>query len=523
MDSLSSTQIADFLNPLAFARTRENRVGQSKLGEETGTIRSPDIEASYRLVTGASTRLETLEGNLFTMLELAGKGASARTERARQDIYGQLRSLGAGFDQVVEAIRFNDRAVFTGDPISLSLGEGFSDIQLNPDKLLTYGEDSLNLSQTRVGAEVAVSYGLEDAIVNQAYDIVGLDIESAAFLPGGNPALELESGAYKLGITYQGANSSVELRDLEGNLIEKQDGVDLSGDGREWVDFDAGIRLSFEKFNLFATYDKYDYERNGPAKLSATLNYRRIDEYILRTGDEPPEDSVTMSFPGRIRIGSTSLEALAPHMNPIATGVTAAEGGRYTVEVDYNGAQSRVRLKDELGRLQRYLFDVDLSAEGTTEVDFGNGLAFDWKNTGFGDQKASLTAFLDYRLAKPPVEEFDFKAYADQLADAIEIIQAQREMIDTAKAQIEQSYSSRNSGGAGGQVLPLNLSGISTILGGASADSFFASTTSQARLGVISDQIFSAASAFAVQRGLDESTLAQLENSAANGRWFASG
>ncbi|HKJ89744.1 MAG TPA: hypothetical protein VJ960_01330, partial [Oceanipulchritudo sp.] len=155
MDRLTTSQIADFNNPLAFARPREERVGQTQIQSVASgsPIRTDDIEASFRLVTGASERLETLEGNLTTMLELARSARFARgNELKLQEIYGKLRSLSAGFDQVVEAIRFSGQTVFQGETAFLDLGPGARPLELDVAKLKTYGEDSLNLSEAEATA-----------------------------------------------------------------------------------------------------------------------------------------------------------------------------------------------------------------------------------------------------------------------------------------------------------------------------------------------------------------------------------
>jgi len=287
METLTSKQIADFNNPLAFARDRSLQVGATALRSETAPIRTQSMEESYRLVLGASERLETLRGNLETMLDLAQKGSRARgNERKIAEYYGKIRSLTAGFDQVVEAIRFNKQPIFTNRPIELSMDTGRS-LKLDPIRLLTYGEDSLSLSQSVPSAKAEVSYFVDDQIVNDAYDIIGLDISGASFYGGGIPGLELESGVYKVNVEYMGENSAVSLRTREGDLIERKEGVDLSGSGTQWVDFDQGVRLNFEMESLFQTFDKYDFESRGPANLSATLSYERIDRQMVRTAENP--------------------------------------------------------------------------------------------------------------------------------------------------------------------------------------------------------------------------------------------
>jgi hypothetical protein len=126
MDYLTTSQIADFNNPMAFARTRTTRVGQTEIGSEhQRTVRTGDIEESYRLVLGATEKLEILSGNLNTMLDLTNSGMrNLSNSRKQEEIYGKLRSLSAGFDQVVEAIRFDGESIFTNKPIVLTQGPG---------------------------------------------------------------------------------------------------------------------------------------------------------------------------------------------------------------------------------------------------------------------------------------------------------------------------------------------------------------------------------------------------------------
>ena len=51
---------------------------------------------------------------------------------------------------------------------------------------------------------MGVEYYTDDAILNDAYDVIGLELNEASYLPGSNPALELETGAYKVAITLFG-------------------------------------------------------------------------------------------------------------------------------------------------------------------------------------------------------------------------------------------------------------------------------------------------------------------------------
>lgn len=545
MERLTTSQIADFNNPLAFARSRDTPIGQSEINDDRlrgNVIRTTDAEDSYRLILGAAKRLETLEGNLATMRELADNGARTRStdQRGLEEIYGKLRSLSAGFDQVVEAITFKGNPVFTGDPVQLDLGPGTRPLDLDTAKLLTYGDDSLELSQSEANAEAAIQYRTEDRILNSGYDIIGLDISDASFNPEGNSALELEDGQYKVGISYEGANSSVELRTTEGAVISRKEGVDLSGSGTEWVDFEEGVRITFNKENFFSFFDKYDFITKGPAKLQATLNYRRLDAHTLRTGEAPPEDSVSFLYDNPLNIGNSSLAASDPVLSPVAMDQQQLESGAYNLEVEYHGENSVIRLTDGLGRLQAYQYGVDLTGDQQRQIDFGNGLGFTLTTENFNTEGASLTVPLQYNRAAPPIEEFDFRAYRDRVDEAITLVKEQREMIADAQSQLEEANLRRSSSQTSQtpSMMSLNTSGALSVLSGAGNSSLFGNNIASnlgasnaaasggaasflgGSTGGLANSLFSTTSALPTQANQSPQELASLQNSAASAGWL---
>jgi hypothetical protein len=515
MEHLTTSQIADFNNPMAFARTRTTRVGQTEIGSEhQRTVRTGDIEESYRLVLGATEKLEILSGNLNTMLDLTNSGMrNLSNSRKQEEIYGKLRSLSAGFDQVVEAIRFNGEKIFTNKPIVLTQGPGTRDLLIDPVSLLTHGENSLELSQSVAGASVGVEYYTDDAILNDAYDVVGLELNQASYLPGSNPALELETGSYKVAITYLGKNSSVEIRNTEGDLIEKKDQVDLSGSGSEWVDFDVGVRLKFEMESLFQSFDKYDFEAKGAAVLSATLNYERVDKHVLRTAsEEPAVNSAEFVFSSPLTIGSSQLKVGNPKIAPLEELTQPLATGNYTIEVEYYGENSIVKLSDELGRLQGYQFGVDLSQDGSHEVNFGNGLSFEIETDQFNTDGASLNTALDYNREAQDLEEFDFNEYADRIREALLIVDEQLLVMGEAKTRIEETNQLRNSANTSNapSAAAFNAASANLLLSGGGSGGLFGAISSSARFGVLSTQLFETTAAFQTQANQSPQELAQL-------------
>ncbi len=523
MERLTTSQIQDFNNPLAFARDRSRRVGQSLVSARfSNTLRTGDIEESYRLVTGANERLETLAGNLQTMLGLANEGQRIRgNERNLQEVYGKLRSLSAGFDQVVEAIKFNGAPVFDGKSLFLDLGPGSRPISIEASKLLSYGGDSLNFSESEPTAKASIRYGLDDIAVNQAYTLVGLDIDGASYIPGSNSALELEDGKYKVKVTYLGANSTVEILTQEGSQIDKKEGVDLSGSGREWVDFDAGVRFSFAKEQILESVDKYDFETKGPAFLTATLNYDRVDAHTLRTSEATiTSENVEFLFdPVMTDPGGGSLRAANPKVTPTSPGKTQLTTGNYTLEVEYRGENSFLRLTDALGRLQGYQFGVDLSGEGTTKIDLGVGLSFELENSSFS-QDSNFTIPIKYERPAPAIEDFDFREYAKKLEAAIAVVEEEANAMLEATAKIEEYNQLRNS--ANNSAVPnsqtLNASGaLNMLTQPASGPVLYNAAAAGARTNLLANQMFATTTAFPTQANQSPEALASLQNSSASG------
>jgi len=518
VEYLTTSQIADFNNPMAFARTREARIGQTPIGKrESSTVQTKDIESSYRLVLGAAGRLGTLEGNLSTMLDLAISGERASSNpRKMEEIYGKLRSLSAGFDQVVEAIRFDDQAIFTEKEIQLNQGPGTRNLLIDPVRLLTYGENSLNLSESVESADVSVRYNTEDQILNAGYEIIGLDMNEASYIAGSNPALELETGSYKVAIDYLGANSSVEIRTSEGVLIERQEDVDLSGTGSEWVDFDVGGRLSFEKESLFQNFDKYDFESNGAAKLSATLEYERIEKHVLRTNENPSDiNSAEFIYNSPLTIGNSSLTISAPEIAPVNEGKNPLETGNYNLEIEYQGSSSAIRLTDGLGRLKAYKYGVDLSASGDQKIDFGNGLSFNLNSKDFTTNGSKLNTALKYTRETPDIEDFDFREYAARIQDALLVVREQQLVMDEAKARIEEVNQLRNSARTSNapSAAAFKASSAMTLLSGGGNGGLFSAVSPDARFGVLSTQLFETTTAFPAQANQSPQELAQLRTS----------
>ncbi len=518
MQRLTTNQIKDFNNPLAFARDRTQRVGQNQLSNSSSnTVRTGDIEESYRLALGSSERLETLAGNLQTMLDLAQEGQRIRgNDRKLQEVYGKLRSLSAGFDQVVEAIQFNGNDVFTGKNVVLNLGTGTKPITIETSNLLTYGDSSLNLSESEPSAKASVRYAPEDIALNDAYSLIGLDIEDASYISGSNTALELEDGNYKIKVTYEGANSSVELLSEEGGLIERKEDVDLSGSGQEWVNFDVGVRLSFAKEQLLQSIDKFDFETHGPAYLYATLNYDRIDAHTLRTGETPvtTEKAEFLYTPVLTAEDGGTLTASNPELIPVSSDKSPLTTGSYTLAIEFRGENSFIRLTDTLGRLRGYQYGVDLTSTGTTKIDLGVGLSFEVTNASFTED-STLSIPVNYERPAPAIDDFSFREYAKRIEAAITVVEEERTAMAEVISKIEEFNQLRNLAAttATPNLLAYNSASAIKIL---SQPSFgpksYDHGATQARTSLLANQIFAGTTALPAQANQSPESLASLQN-----------
>ena len=518
MERLTTEQIREFNNPLAFSRNRSVRIGAQSPSSASNPVRTTDIEESFRLVTGALSRLETLEENLNTMLELAREARRTQPDsRQQREIYGKLRSLSAGFDQVADSVKFKGQSVFTGETHQLSLGPGSRPLQAETSRLLTYGEGGLNLSEGRPAADVAVRYNTDDLIINSSYTIVGLDLRDATLDPEADPVRELEDGLYKARISYAGENSAVELRTSLGSLIQRVENVDLSGTGSRWVTFDSGLRLEFEMENSFSSFDKYDFESNGPAELSASLEYRRIEQHVVRTDDEaPPPDGVSFAFEPSLSDSGGTIRAGDPRLAPTSPGFQTLASGAYSLVIDYRGENSVIKVQDQLGRLLRYQFDVDLTRD-QARIDTGVGFDFAWSNPGFTGDSGSLTIPLDFQLEEPPLESFNFIEYEERIRNAITVIEEQRNDFESFSADIQQRFEEQNQARSGirpGAGNILANSALSILSRGNGSGSILNTGTTGARLDQFANQLFSTTTALPTQGQFTDSELNALRQSA---------
>lgn len=504
MEQLTSSQIDSFNNPLAFARERALQVGQlATTLSNAKVVRTGGIEASYRLITGATERLETLVGNLQSMLELSQQGASSRnSEQTTRTIYGKLRSLSAGLDQVVDAIKFEGTPIFDGRNLSLDMGPGGRAINFEASKLLTYGADSLNLSQSSSTAEITTFESIDDVILNQNKDFTGTSITKMEYIEGSNSALELDNDSYKIKTLFAGQDSIIEIRDRFGRLIESQSGVDLSGTGREFVEFDVGIRVEIAKDPILESLGDLTFAEGDYIETTSSFLYRRLDSHTLSTeaiSDDP--DGAELMFQTKLgTAGSGQLGVSGLQVTSALEGQNAMESGIYTLNVEYRGESSYLRLTDSLGRLRGYQYDVDLTG-AKTSVDFGQGLSIDIDNSGLAEN-GSLYLPIEYNKKPPAIDNFDFREYSKSIIAAIEAVGAELEKLDEVALSIEETNRQRNLASQTTNVSAFSLSGSNAanlLSGGLSGPLALSPANYNQRLGLLANQMFATTTALPTQ------------------------
>lgn len=522
MERLTSSQINDFNNPLAFARDRTTRVGEAALESRSSqNFRTSGREASFRLVRGAAERLETMQANLQTMLELSRSGESARNSpRKTEEIYGKLRSLSAGFDQVVDSVRFDGNPIFNGNKLTLDMGGGSRPLTLETSKLLTYGEDSLNLSTSNPTAEVTVFETVDDVILNQDTDFTGISLAGASYIEGSNPALELENTNYKVKIQFTGNDSAVEIRDRFGALVERQEEIDLSGEGREFVDFDVGVQLEIDKAPILDALDDLDFSIDDPIEISSSILYRRVDTHSLRNdaeGESGTPDGASLLFGARLGDSETGqLTVSDPQLTTPAENTAALESGFYNLDIEYRGENSYARLTDGLGRIRGFKFGIDLSGERST-LDFDGGLSVTVENSG-RTENGTLRVPIEYNRRPPAIEEFDFRKYSGEIEAALETVDAERSKIEETATQIEEINAQRNPNTQANNQTPASLAAtgsLNILSGGGNGPLAVLNGNTSQSLAQAANSIFSTTTALRTQANQTPEQLTSLRQASA--------
>ncbi|MCC5834452.1 MAG: hypothetical protein JJU20_06950, partial [Opitutales bacterium] len=349
--------------------------------------------------------------------------------------------------------------------------------------------------------------------------LFGLEVSGGELVPPKEGYPELADGIYSGEIRYEGANSTVIIRDQSGLEMIRQNGVDLSGSGREWVTFDNGLQLHVDKESFFGAIDKYDYENFGPGIHHFSFGYERLNGQELFAGDtgRTLHDKVDLMSNLSLNRDGASLQINGVRMTGAADGMEGLDSGNYLLEVRYNGADSRVQLTDLSGRVRGEVRGVDLSQ--SRSVTFENGLRVDLRNTGLADGVSGrASAIVEVERAQSATDDFNFRAYSESVEEALKLIDAQMELLEEAAFAIEDQNTLKNAMASG-----LTMPSAALMAGGATG-MLASSVTGQfnlfgglgggmdAQLGAVSSQIFNHTSgALSAQTGGNQGPVSMFE------------
>jgi hypothetical protein len=426
---LTASEISSYLLSNAFSTERTDDTTSTSSSDKISTS---TIAKTISLLSGSSDYLDDVISNLNEMLEIAQSITSSSTTEEREEAYAKLRSLSSGTDDIIDEITYDENVLFDGSQLDLYGAGTYSDMVL--DSLSS--TDSLGLATSEDGANIEISYDDFCTWNNALYDLEGLDISEARYSEPAVSQNELEDGSYVLEVDYLGANSTVKILDETGNTVSELDNVDLSGSGIETLTFDCGVEIDIDKTAVSgSTIDKYDYENEGAAVLYADLEYTRVNTYDLTGSQEATERSVDLTYSsdaakdddgGKFSISSVGLASLEDNENEL-------EDGTYSFEIYKIGDTVAGIMYDTSGNVVGSVTDITLNDDGTTTMDFENGVEITVDNESYSGN-TTLRGIIDYTQAVNSYDDFDFEAYADSIQSAIDLVTEQQDTIDDATA-----------------------------------------------------------------------------------------
>jgi hypothetical protein len=464
---LTATQISNYLltNSFSTERTTASNL-KSPVSTKKVPVATKDIGETLKLLKGSSSALGKVLTNLKEMQELASSINKRSGTEAREEVYAKLRSLSSGIDDIVEKTTFNKETLLDGAELDLKSAGQYSHMLLEN---LTSSSDDMALAKSETGTDAKVYY--DDFCIwnNAMVRLSGLNISSAKGSEVDPAVGELESGEYSIEVDYAGPKSSVIVKKTDGTEISRQDDVDLSGSGVTTVNFGCGVALTFDKTVIQgASVDKYDYEKSGPAVLYANLSYKRVNTFQLAGAKEETDRGVSMDVAGRPATDASgnSFSIASVGLGSVGKSRTEAATGTYRAEVYKVGDYASAVLYDGWGRIVGGLSDVELNKNGTTSLDFGNGVVLSVKDENMTGN-AVLKATVSYEQAVNAYDGFDFTKYANAISEAISSVKDQQKVLDTAASSVSNVQDAINGKLSGSVFNTTNLL-VKDLLGGSS-------------------------------------------------------
>ena len=441
--------------------------------ETKGSLRINSFKESLNFLAATQSRLGMIRKNISSMQEIVEEANRRSVSlHKKKEYFGKLRSLSAGIDEIVEKSLFKKETFMNGRSVVLTdKSSGSSKKTLDFSNLYTFGKDSLKLSEKNASAETGVSYSFATKAHNRSSDLIGLDISSTEASPVKFGQLELETGDYQIEFLYQGPESTIILKDLDGNEKVRKKNINLSGDGQEIVDMGVGFKIFIDKKNPFGeTLDKYDYEKLGPTSIKADFNYKRNFRHFLNSGEGSiNETKAELQYNVPVIEGNSQLKVSNIHPITVSGGFNQLETGKYLLEVAYHGADSRVRLLNPNGGLMGLHF-INLEETGVHRLDLGVGVAIDIQNLNFSQEGATTTVRFDYQKSTQNAEDFNYENFQKGLKEATDQVDSQIKIVKETLAKLQKDEQKKQ------QLLKgNNTSSNNALLGATSAVSLLSS------------------------------------------------
>ncbi|MBN2068309.1 MAG: hypothetical protein JW739_01610 [Opitutales bacterium] len=493
--ALTASQIIEYSSRSSFSMATDAYDITSNHGAGLNTS-TKTINETVGVISSLEEQLKTIQANLEQMYVAALSGAQASADSAdKQDAYAQLRSLSAGIDQLTNSYKLDDTRVLAGQTFTFSSGNGT--VSYKQGNLSSSLEGGLGLSEKQEGRMATLDIDYLAYMKNLSSSIYeGVEVSEASYTMPKNATAALDEGNYYVKVTYEGENSYVELTSLDGVVIESQD-VDLTGVGSKAIQFGSGLNIDL-KFDETDLASDYDWETDGGNELYYTVEIDETYEHVLKTESDGAVNSTT----------SASLSSYSNYMRgetgKLTFSVTAKDDddqldtGKYNMKVEYNGEKSAIWLYDSNGDLAGVQRGIDMTQDGETEVDMGNGLVVTIDNDDFTyNGKKTKNVGVDYTNGNAAYTDFDYATYAKQVYEAYQQVTNQLNLLYQADEAVTEKYQylqQATSSSSTTSASVLAAQSISSLLSDLAIDTennpFFASSDATASLSAAASSIF---------------------------------
>jgi len=440
LSTLTTAQIISYSSKSSFSLATDSYDTSTNHGSDA-TTSTDTINETVGVISSLEEQLTTIQANLEQMYVAALEGASASSDDLdKQTAYAQLRSLSAGIDELTNSYELDDTRVLVGQTFTFSSGNGT--VKYEQENLSSSLEGGLELSEKQEGryATLDIDYlsYLKD-LDSLIYD--GIEVSDVDYDMPENATTALDAGDYYLKVTYQEDESYVELTSLDGVVQEKIEGIDLTGVSSTTLQFKSGLQATID-YDETLLEDDYDWDVDGGNELYYTVTIDETYDHVLTTDTDGAIDTSTsaeLAFDYEMK-GDTGTLSFSVSAKDEDDDVQL-DTGNYTMKFEYYDDKSSIWLYDEQGTLVGIERGIDVTEEGETEVDLGNGLIVTIENDNFtSDSRKTKNMGVEYTNGDTAYLDFDYEEYADQVAEAYEQVTEQLNSLYEADEAVTELY-----------------------------------------------------------------------------------